>query len=67
MGVHAWQGLFQDFAQEGAKALWQISRGGEPNPNPRGGNTILNIGKPIAKGGRKHPLPPPPEINPAWS
>ena len=26
--IHA-QGLFQDFAQEGANALWQISRGGK--------------------------------------
>ena len=27
--VHSNQGLFQDFAQEGANVLWQISRGGK--------------------------------------
>ena len=44
------QDIFQDFAREGANALWQISRGA--NPTPRGGNNILNMGNPIAKGGR---------------
>ena len=41
------QGLFQDFTQEGANALWQISRGGGEGGN----NILLNIGKPIAKWG----------------
>ena len=45
------------------------------NPNPKGGNPILNIGKAncqggggksIPRGGRKHPLAPP-EINPVRS
>ena len=31
------QGLFQDFTQEGAIALWQLSGGGA---NPRGNNNI---------------------------
>ena len=40
-------------------------QGGDANPNARGAIT-LNIGKPIAKGGRGTKTPPgPSEINPA--
>ena len=63
------QGLFQDFASEGANAKFQNSRGG--NTKPRRGNPILKGqksqflgGQTDPKGGQKHP-PPPPEINPA--
>ena len=37
------QGLFQDFASEGANTKFQNSRGGGggANTNPRGGNLIL--------------------------
>ena len=33
-----YQGLFQDFAQEGANAQWHIQEGA--NTNPREGNSI---------------------------
>ena len=46
-----YQGLFQDFAQEGANTLWQISRGGNP---------ILNIGKANCQGGGSESTPSPP-------
>ena len=65
------QGLFQDFASEGANAKFQNSRGGKyktkegqphikrtEKPIPRGANR--------SQGGAKAPPGPPPEINPVW-
>ena len=60
--VHTLQGLFQDFASEGANAKFQNSRGGKYKAK-EGQPHIKRTEKPIPRG-QKHPLGPP-EINPA--
>ena len=65
------QGLFQDFASEGANTKFQNSRGGKYKAK-EGQPHIKRTEKPIPRGGangsqgggQKHPLAPP-EINPA--
>ena len=66
------QGLFQDFASEGANAKFQNSKGGKYKAK-EGQPHIKRMDKPMprggangSQGGQKHPLPPPPppEINP---
>ena len=69
------QGLFQDFASEGANTKFQNSSGGkykakEGQPDiKRTEKPIPRGGKRIPKGGKSTPWapppPPPPEINPA--
>ena len=61
------QGLFQDFASEGANAKFQNSRGGGANTKPRRGNSILKgrksqflEGANGSQGGAKAPPGPPP-------
>ena len=66
MSIYVRQGLFQDFAQEGANALWQIFEEGA-NPNHKEGQPHIKYresqlpgggGKSIPRGGESTPLPP---------
>ena len=58
----AGQGLFQDFASEGANAKFQNSRGGKYKAK-EGHPHIKRTEKPIPRGGKSTPWLPP-EINP---